>query len=176
MKTIYFLRHAKSSWRDGELSDIDRPLNKRGLDNAPMMARHFRKLKVKPQLIISSPSKRTMTTAMMIAERIGYEEKNIKIDMELYGANVAQISQLIYHLDENLKKVMLVGHNPAFTLIVDYYTGQPLDNMPTCGLVQINFDVNTWHEVVPKSGKLTLFEYPKKVKALLKENSDKETL
>jgi phosphohistidine phosphatase len=169
MKTIYFLRHAKSSWRDGELSDIDRPLNKRGLDNAPMMARHFRKLKVKPQLIISSPSKRTMTTAMMIAERIGYEEKNIKIDMELYGANVAQISQLIYHLDENLKKVMLVGHNPAFTLIVDYYTGYPIDNMPTCGLVQINFDVNTWHEVVPKSGKLALFEYPKKVKALLKE-------
>lgn len=173
MKTIYFLRHAKSSWRDGELSDIDRPLNKRGLDNAPMMARHFRKLKVKPQLIISSPSKRTMTTALMIAERIGYEEKNIKIDMELYGANVAQIAQLIYFLDDNLKKVMLVGHNPAFTLVVDYFTGKPIDNMPTCGMAQINFDVDSWQEVVPKSGKLELFEFPKKVKTLLKEKAGK---
>ena len=153
MKTIYFLRHAKSSWKDAELSDIDRPLNKRGLDNAPMMARHFRKLRVKPQLIISSPSKRTMTTALMIAERIGYEERNIKIDMELYGANVAQISQLIYHLDDNLSKVMLVGHNPAFTLIVDYYTGIPIDNMPTCGLVQINFEAKSWKEIILGGGR-----------------------
>jgi len=173
MKTIYFLRHAKSSWRDDALSDIDRPLNKRGLENTPMMARHFRKLKVKPQLIIASPSKRTMTTALMIAERIGYEEKNIKIDMELYGANVAQIAQLIYYLDEPLNKVMLVGHNPAFTLLVDYFTGKPIDNMPTCGLVQIDFAVNSWHDVVPKAGKLELFEYPKKVKELLKDKGNK---
>ncbi len=169
MKTIYFLRHAKSSWRSSEFSDINRPLNKRGIENAPIMAKHFKTLKVKPQLIISSPAKRTMTTALMVAERIGYEEKHIKIDMELYGANVAQIAQLIYYLDDTLKKVMLVGHNPAFTLLVDFFTGKPIDNMPTLGLVQINFDIDCWHDVVPKSGTLELFEYPKKVKEFLKK-------
>lgn len=163
MKTLYFLRHAKSSWKDAELSDIDRPLNKRGKENAPLMGRHLRKLKVKPQLIISSPSKRTMTTALIVADKIGYEEKNIKIDMGLYGANVAEIVQLVYHLDDNLNKVMLVGHNPSFTLIVDYFTGQPIDNMPTSGLIQIDFDIKSWRDIAPKVGKLKLFEFPKKI-------------
>lgn len=163
MKTLYFLRHAKSSWKDAELSDIDRPLNKRGKENAPLMGRHLRKLKVNPQLIISSPSKRTMTTALIVANKIGYEEKNIKIDMGLYGANVAEIVQLIFHLDDTLKKVMLVGHNPSFTLIVDYFTGQPIDNMPTTGLVQIDFDCKSWKDITAKGGKLKLFEYPKKI-------------
>ncbi|MDL5047748.1 histidine phosphatase family protein [Oscillatoria amoena NRMC-F 0135] len=174
MKTIYFLRHAKSSWKDADLSDIDRPLNKRGKLNAPMMGRHLRKLKVKPQLIISSPSKRTMTTALIIADKIGYEERNIKIDMHLYGANVAQIAQLVHHLDDNLKKVMIVGHNPAFTLIVDYFTGKPIDNLPTCGLVQIDFKAKTWKEIVPKAGSLELFEFPKKVEDLEKKKVKKE--
>jgi phosphohistidine phosphatase len=169
MKTIYFLRHAKSSWKDADLSDNDRPLNKRGKENAPLMGRYMRKLKVKPQLIISSPSKRTMTTALIVADKIGYEERNIKIDMELYGANVAQIAQLVHHLDDNLKKVMLVGHNPAFTLITEYFTGQPIDNMPTCGLAQIEFDMNTWREILPKTGRLVLFEYPKKVEDATKK-------
>jgi phosphohistidine phosphatase len=176
MKTIYFLRHAKSSWKDAELSDIDRPLNKRGRENAPLMGRHLRTLRVKPQLIIASPSKRTMTTALIVADRIGYEERNIKIDMELYGANVAQIARLLYHLDDNLKKVMLVGHNPSFTLIVDYFTGQPIDNMPTSGLVQIDFDVKSWQEITPKTGKLILFEYPKKIEAELKAKTSKKAL
>lgn len=165
MKTIYFLRHAKSGWNDPDLSDIDRPLNKRGKENAPMMGRLMRKLKVKPQLIISSPSKRTMTTALIVADKIGYQEKNIKIEMGLYGANVAEIVQLIHHLDDNLKTVMLVGHNPSFTLIVDYFTGKPIDNLPTCGFVQINFDVKSWRDVKTKNGEMILFEYPKKVTA-----------
>jgi len=163
MKTIYFLRHAKSSWKDAELSDIDRPLNKRGRENAPLIGRLMRKLKVKPQLIISSPSKRTMTTALIVADKIGYQEKNIKIDMDLYGANVAQVVQLIHHLDDTLKNVMLVGHNPSFTLIVDYFTGKPIDNLPTSGFVQINFDVKSWRDVKAKNGEMILFEYPKKM-------------
>lgn len=95
--------------------------------------------------------------------------------MELYGANVAQIARLIYHLDDNLKKVMLVGHNPSFTLIVDYYTGQPIDNMPTTGLIQINFDVKSWKEIAPKQGSLELFEYPKKLQAELKTKTNGKT-
>ncbi len=174
MKTIYFLRHAKSSWKDAELSDIDRPLNKRGKLNAPLMGRYMRKLKVKPQLIISSPSKRTMTTALIVADKIGYEERNIKIDMHLYGANVAQIAQLVHHLDDTLKKVMLVGHNPAFTLIVDYFTGKPIDNLPTCGLVQIDFKAKTWKEIAPKAGSLELFEFPKKIEEIEKKKVKKE--
>jgi len=163
MKQIYLLRHAKSSWKDAELSDIDRPLNTRGKTDAPVMGKHLHKKQVRPQLIISSPAKRAFKTATLIAPELGYEEKNIRIDMSLYGANAQQIHQLLLGLESGLNKVMLIGHNPAFTLAVSYFTGEEIDNLPTCGMVRIDFHSQRWELIKAGKGKLKLFEYPKKL-------------
>ena len=163
MKTLYLLRHAKSSWKDEAVMDIDRPLNKRGLINAPLMGIYYRKLKVKPQFIISSPAKRALSTAHIVAKKLDYAEKNIKIEMELYGANVEELVGIISKLQNSHNKVMLVGHNPAFTLAVSYLTDQNIDNLPTCGLAQIDLNIKKWDEVKEDCGILSKFEYPKKL-------------
>lgn len=163
MKTLYLVRHAKSSWKDAALSDIDRPLNQRGKTNAPLMGRQLKKLRVSPQLIISSPAKRAYKTAAILAEEINYPERNIKIDMDLYGANAVDILAQIHALDNHLGKVMLVGHNPAFTSIIAYLTGTVIDNLPTCGVVRIDHDIKKWHNVKEGKGHLVFFEYPKKL-------------
>ncbi len=163
MKTLYLMRHAKSSWKDAELSDIDRPLNKRGKDNAPKMGLHLKKLKARPQLIISSPAKRAFKTAVLVAKEIGYEEKNIRIDMSLYGANVEEILELVHGIADQLDKVMLLGHNPAFTQAVEMFCDHDLINLPTCGVVRIDFQNRKWQNIKPGKGKLVFFEYPKKL-------------
>ncbi len=164
MKTIFLLRHAKSSWKDARLSDIDRPLNKRGKEAAPEMAGYMLKAGILPQLIISSPAKRAFNTASIIAPAIGYEEQNIKIEMNLYGANTGEIHQIIQQLENGLDKVMLVGHNPGFTQMLSFYTDEELDNLPTCGLLQIDFNVSDWKSIQPKSGIFKLKLRPKKDK------------
>lgn len=163
MKQVYLLRHAKSSWKDAELSDIDRPLNKRGKTDAPLMGKYLFKKKIRPQLIISSPAKRAFKTAALIAPELGYEEKNIHIDMTLYGANAQQIHKLLLQLESGLDRVMLIGHNPAFTLAVSYFTGIDIDNLPTCGFVRIDFSTKRWDLIKEGKGSLKLFEYPKKI-------------
>ncbi|HCS20682.1 MAG TPA: hypothetical protein DIW47_09015 [Bacteroidetes bacterium] len=173
MKSIYLLRHAKSSWKDAELSDIDRPLNKRGKSDAPMMGRYFSKKHIHPQLIISSPAKRAFKTAALVATELGYEEKNIHIDMELYGANVNELLSIIQKQEASLDRVMLVGHNPAFTLAVFFFTGESIANLPTCGLVRIDFDTKRWKLVKEGKGKLRLFEYPRSVEMLSKHKKKK---
>ncbi|TNE79330.1 MAG: histidine phosphatase family protein [Bacteroidetes bacterium] len=162
MKTLYLLRHAKSSWKDAKLSDIDRPLNKRGKDDAPVMGKRFQKLEVLPDFIISSPAKRAFKTIQTIAPLLGYSEKSIKIDMRLYGANVLELIRVIQEELDQHNSIMLVGHNPGFTHLIDTLTGTPIDNLPTCGLVRIDFNVKSWKQVEADKGKLILFEYPKK--------------
>lgn len=164
MKTIYLLRHAKSSWKDAELSDIDRPLNKRGKENAPFIGKRLKKRKVQPDLIISSPAKRTFRTAVLVAAELGYEEKNIRIEMSLYGANTEEIHRFIQNLDDPLNKVMLVGHNPAFTQAVEHFSGTSIGNLPTSGVVRLDFDVKKWQNVKANKGKLVFFESPKSQK------------
>lgn len=162
MKTLYLLRHAKSSWKDAELSDIDRPLNKRGKEDAPKMGKRLAKLNVLPDFIISSPAKRTFRTASIIAPLLGYTEKNIKIDMRLYGANIQQILEVIQEEMDQHDSIMIVGHNPGLTQLVEYLSSIDVENIPTCGLVQINFKVDQWTQIQEGLGELTLFEYPKK--------------
>jgi phosphohistidine phosphatase len=163
MKTLYLLRHAKSSWKDADLSDIDRPLNKRGKINAPEMGKHFKRLKIKPDLIVSSPAKRAFNTATIVAKEMGYEEKNIKIDMALYGANIEQLLNTITNLEPSLDRVMLVGHNPGLTQLANFLGGENIENLPTCGLIRLDQEIKKWSSFKSGKAKLILFEYPKKL-------------
>lgn len=161
MKTLYLVRHAKSDWNLLNLDDFDRPLNKRGLRNAPVMAKRLKKRKIKPEVLISSPAERALSTARIFADVFGYSEKKIIKKPTIYEAEIKDLLKVINHIDDKYGSAMLFGHNPTFTDMVNYLTDMELDNLPTCGVVQVEFDVDNWHEISTHQGKLILFEYPK---------------
>lgn len=162
MKTVYLVRHAKSSWKDETLADIDRPLNKRGKRDAPFMGRLLYEKGIKPDVLISSPAKRTRMTALAFAEALDYPEDKIELNPQIYEADVLDLLQIIQHCSDDLDSVMLFGHNLCYTDFANIYARPNLENVPTTGVVAIEFKVNQWQEVTSKNGKVLFFEYPKK--------------
>ncbi len=161
-RTLTLVRHAKSSWKHAELSDFERPLNSRGLKNAPEMGKRLAKCKYTVDSIISSPAVRAITTAELIAGELNYNIQKIEQNMQIYEASVDMLIDLVTALDDNLFRVMLVGHNPGFTVLCNYLSDADIDNMPTCSIAQIEFDVDQWDFVSAHSGALLEFDYPKK--------------
>lgn len=147
MKRLIFVRHAKSSWKNPDLEDIDRPLNKRGMKDAPDMGLRLKKKKINPELLITSPANRAQTTARIIAEKIDYPAKKIETQASLYSSGVPGIMNVITHIDDVYSEVMLFGHNPDFTTITNYLSSPFTDKLPTCGVVAIDFDVMSWMDV-----------------------------
>lgn len=163
MKRLFLVRHAKSSWDDPSLDDIDRPLNNRGKKNAPEMGIRLRKQGIIPDLLISSPAKRAFSTAKKISEAIGYPNKSIEIDDRLYHGSSNSMLAIIHQLKEKINSVMLFGHNPGFTDFANTLCGINIYNIPTAGIVAIDFGVDSWAEVDYNIGELVFFDYPKKI-------------
>jgi len=160
MKTLYLVRHAKSYWKDQSIPDFDRPLNNRGKRDAPSMGEVLKNKKVKLDLIISSPAKRAMKTALAIADKLGYPEKKILYNEELYEASSSTLIKVVNKLDEKYDSVMIFGHNPGLTLMNNHISNNYIDNITTCGIVALQLD-NKWSEVDKNSCKFLFFEYPK---------------
>ena len=161
MKTLYLVRHAKSSWNNSNLSDHARPLNDRGKRDAPQMGKRLRKRKPQPALIITSSAVRAETTATLLAEAIGYPTSDITIDERLYGAEPKDVIAIIGELDKAIDCAMLVGHNPTFTDLINALSGSQIDNVPTCGMAVLKFPTNTWSTIAQTPGELLDFDYPK---------------
>jgi phosphohistidine phosphatase len=160
MKTLYLARHAKSYWKDQSIPDFDRPLNSRGKRDAPFMGEVLKDKKVKPDLIISSPAKRTKKTAIEIASKIGYSEKKILYNEELYEASSNTIIKVLNKIDEKYNSVMIFAHNPGLTLLNNYISNNYIENIPTCGIVALQLD-KKWNELSKNTCKFLYFEYPK---------------
>lgn len=161
MKTVYLIRHAKSSWSDSSLRDIDRPLNKRGYRDAPFMAKLLRGHGVEPDLIISSPANRARTTAGYFAEELGIDKKAIDLRQEIYEAYARDIIEMIQSLPDTANTVLIFGHNPCFTSVANTFSKEYIPNIPTCGITKIEADVASWSEFDERRAKLTDFYYPK---------------
>ena len=162
MKTIYLVRHAKSSWKYPNLDDFERPLNKRGRKNAPFMGAILKKLKVAPDLIISSPANRASMTARIIADKISYPLEKIRYSEDIYEFSANALIDVIEHLDDGIDKAMLVGHNPALTDLANYIGDTPISNIPTVGVFCANLDIPSWDKISDGCGKFKFFEFPKK--------------
>jgi phosphohistidine phosphatase len=163
MKTLSLVRHAKSSWKDKTLSDHDRPLNKRGKRDAPRMGRRLAKASICPDLIVTSTAVRARRTAEKIAAEIGYPISHIMMDEELYLSGVSGVLDLIHNLGDANNHVMLFGHNPDMTDLVNLLTGSSIENVPTCGIAHIRFDTDAWSRVGTVVAELIGFDYPKRV-------------
>jgi phosphohistidine phosphatase len=160
MKTLYLARHAKSSWKHPELSDIERPLNKRGKRDAPYIGNLLKEKGVKPDIVISSPALRAKKTALAIAEKIDYPKSKILIDENIYESSSTELIHIIKGFGDKYNSVMMFGHNPGFTMVNNYLTNSFIDNIPTCGVVGIHFN-SSWKKIEDASGKAFLFIYPK---------------
>ena len=160
-KLLYLVRHAKSSWSDPSLSDRDRPLNKRGRRSAPDMGRRLAAQGHLPELIVSSPAKRAFSTARKIAKELGYERSEIMTDESLYFSGTGGMLEFLENLDDGYQKVMIVGHNPAMTTLLNILSGSSIDNMPTCAVAVIDYPMACWSELRSIEGQLRAYDFPK---------------
>ena len=161
MKTLFLIRHAKSSWDNAALPDKERPLNDRGRRDAPKMGERLAKREVKPDLILSSPAVRALSTAEFIAEKLDYRRKDIVVTERLYAAEVDDLLDVIRQLGDELKCVMLFGHNPEFTELAHRLSGE-IAHMPTCAIAEFTFDAKSWSGIDTIKPAQILLDYPKK--------------
>ena len=155
-KTLYLLRHAKSSWKDFSLSDFDRPLNKRGKHDAPFMAEKMKEKGIQPDSIISSPAKRAKRTAKIFSDVL---EAPLFLEAKLYEADIKEMLWIIQKAFETQDEVMIVGHNPELTYLNEILSDKEIFNIPTAGIVAIHFDA---YPIQENKGKQLFFDYPKK--------------
>ena len=161
MKTLYLLRHAKSSWAGADLKDSERPLNSRGEHDASVMASRLRE-EGPVQAIISSTAVRAISTARLIAEGTEFPTESIVLNSGMYLAGPKKLLEVVQNLDSDLSTVMLVCHNPTITEFANCMSGATIDNVPTSGLVKLRFNSHNWADAMLGSATLVEFDYPKK--------------
>lgn len=159
MKTLYILRHAKSSWDKPDLADFDRPLNERGLIAAPFMGEIIFDRQFQPDIILSSPAKRSKQTAILVKETAELKAR-IKYDERIYEASPQILLQVVAEADNKHESVMLVGHNPGIEGFIRYLTGKTVQ-MPTAALAVIELNVKGWRDTDADDGKLKTVIRPK---------------
>lgn len=162
MKTLTLLRHAKSSWKDAGLIDHDRPLNKRGKRDLPVMGERIQRAGIRPSLILSSSAVRAWKTAKGIATEISYPIEFLQREQRLYHAGVRLIIEVLADQDDAFNSIMIVGHNPGLTDFANHLLPGLTHNIPTCGLVSVTVDSDDWNLKKKKNVELAVYDYPKK--------------
>lgn len=162
MKTLTIVRHAKSSWKDSSLPDKQRPLNRRGERDAPEMGRRIHEHGIRPSLIVSSPAVRAWTTAKVIAHAINYPREFLQKEDSLYLASLDEILDVIVAQDNGFNNLMVVGHNPGLTDVVNFLVPGLTNNLPTAGVVSVQIDQDNWSLYDRPATELLVHDWPKK--------------
>lgn len=161
MKVFYLIRHAKSSWGDPTLRDFERPLNNRGLRDAPFMSQLLKGKGEIPNQIISSPALRAHTTSKYFAKAFDIAEEAIVLEKNIYEAYPEQVIEIIQGLDDELQTVFLFGHNPAFTSLANMFAEEYIANVATCGIVRVVSTSKTWADVDTTNTQVAEYLFPK---------------
>lgn len=159
MKTLYIVRHAKSSWSDFGASDFDRTLNSRGEHDLPLMGEELKKLDVKPDYIISSPAVRAITTAKGLAEVLGFSSEKIDEHPNTYESSAEEMLKSIRSVPDTVNELMIVGHNPSVSFLVQDLANDWINKFSTCGCYAIEFNEQSWKNII--RGKKKFWAYPK---------------
>lgn len=162
MKTLYIARHAKSDWSVEGAADFDRPLNSRGLRVSPKMSRILKDYNAFPDLVVCSSAVRTRETAKYLCESINVEEDDIKYIDDIYEAATGTLLELVNKFDDSAQSALMIGHNPGVSYLTEYLSEEYIDNMPTCSVVKLIFEIDSWTEVSKGIATLDWFIYPKK--------------
>ena len=162
MKTLTLVRHAKSSWKDSQLSDRERPLNKRGERDAPVMGKRVVDAGIRPSLIISSPAVRAWTTAKIFARALAYPMEFLQREDGLYLASLDNLLDAVATQDAGFNSLMLFAHNPGLTDFANYLVPGLSSNLPTAGVVSVNLECDDWMLYDRPKTELVVYDYPKK--------------
>lgn len=161
MFELFLMRHAKSSWQSDVADDHERPLNNRGLRDAPLMGQRMVARTDIPAVIYCSSSVRGTSTAMLVANEVGIAKEDVRPLSEGYTFDAEEVLQLVSQFKDTEASVMLVGHNPAFTVLANRFSQQAIANVPTCGLLKLVSSAQRWPDFKPENTELLYFDYPK---------------
>ena len=160
MKTLYLIRHAKSSWSVPDLSDIERDLTKRGFKDLNTIGSYLSLKKVSPDIILSSCALRAAQTSDLLAQKID-SSAPIEYLSEFYLTSPESMKEIVMVQDESVQSMFIVGHNPQLTELANMLTDEHIAKLPTLGVVAIEFDIAEWSELEETQGKIDFFIYPK---------------
>lgn len=161
MKTLYLMRHAKSSWDFDDLNDQERPLNNRGRDDAPAMGQALAKRDIHLDLLVSSPAVRAMSTATLVAKEISYPHDQIQVVEGVYQAEVTDLLRIVRQFPDSAASVLLVGHNNTLTDFANLLSPNPLPELPTAAIVCLKFGIESWAELDRHNAEFYFYDYPK---------------
>jgi len=159
---LYIVRHAKSSWDLEGVADIDRPLKLKGIRDAYEIARRIKIDRAVPERLVSSPANRALHTAIIFLRVFEMKFSQLIIDERLYATGVGVIRKVISDQPVEVRNLMIFGHNPDFSDLVTILTGQPMEELPTCGLCRLKFVANNWANSSAETLQETSFEFPRK--------------
>lgn len=165
MKTLYIVRHAKSSWDYPDLSDHDRPLLEKGKKRIKKIIDYILGKNIQVDYIISSSAVRALETARFLARAMKYPVDQIKIDPQVYHANAEKLKDQFFDLSEQYKSVMIIGHNPTFTNFSNFFLKEKIDWLPTSGIVCIEFDTDYWDKIFSAKCRTKFIVAPKMLKS-----------
>jgi phosphohistidine phosphatase len=161
-KTLHIVRHGKSSWDFENISDIDRPLSTRGINNAYLMAKKLSERKVKPGLLISSPANRALYTALIFSRVMKLPYEKVRIEDLIYMGYTNDILELLGQQDNELSDILIFGHNPTFTSLANQLMTSNIDNIPTAGIVSLTFSADSWEDIRNMKASSDFFDYPRR--------------
>jgi len=164
MKILYIVRHGKSSWEQAGITDSERTLLFKGEENTKIVGELLAKRKIKPDMIISSFARRAKDTACIIASEINFPIENIIIIKELYYADEYTIYDLFYEISDKINSLMIVGHNPTLTYLINNLIKEKIDNLPTSGVIAINLNIKQWQNIVNCKSSELFRIFPKQLK------------
>ena len=156
------MRHAKSSWDDAAQTDFDRPLNDRGLRDAPRVGLYLREQKLRPDLVVSSPAERARKTAALVSEAARLQAGRIRHDERVYEADSARLLEVVSQFEEDAEEVLLVGHNPGMEQLLQLLTGESR-RMTTAALALVTLDIEKWNKAREHAGRLEWHVRPKEL-------------
>lgn len=160
MKTLILIRHGKSDWSAG-LSDRERPLNHRGLNDAPLMANVLQREGLIPELLYVSSAKRTTQTAEILAKTLSIPQEHLIKSPELYLCDAFAIEEIINFAPVENDKIAIVGHNPTLSEVAGLYCVQGYVDMPTLGIFICTFNTDNWAKISRDNAVERMFLYPK---------------
>lgn len=161
MKTLYLLRHAKSSWQNPDLDDFDRPLLEKGLKRSKLIIDYLHENETKVDLIVSSPAVRALATAEIFARALNYPVDNIRKERKLYFGDSDSFYEQFFDVPKHVNSMMLVGHNPAISTFANQFLEKKIDFLPTSGVVSISFNTDQWEKAGVAKRKVNFVIYPR---------------
>lgn len=159
MKTLYIVRHAKSSWEYDGISDIDRPLKKRGINDAYLVSKVLLDKIKCPDVFVASCANRALHTAMIFSYTFNFPQANVKISKSLYSFSDGYLIKTVKALDNGYDSAIIFSHDHGINTFVNKFGSKPISHVPTCGVIGIEFEDKHWKNI--KKGNTILIEFPK---------------